>query len=61
MIEKKLEEQFIFGKKLLKLFSGNQNQEQNTFILSSEIFEQEANIIESFNEKYKQVKFIKIK
>ncbi len=56
MIEKKLEEQFIFGKKLLKLFSGNQNQEQKTFILSSEIFEQEANIIKDFNEKYKQVK-----
>ena len=56
MIEKKLVEQFIFGKKLFKLFPENQNQEQKTFIYSSEIFAQEANIIKEFENIYKQVK-----
>ena len=55
-IEKKLVEQFIFGKKLFKLFPENQNQKQKTFIYSSEIFEQEANIIKEFENIYKQVK-----
>ena len=47
MIERKLEEQFIFGK---KLFSEN----QRLFILSSEVIKTEVDIKNKFNNIYKQ-------
>ena len=45
IIEKKLEEQFIFGKKIF-------SEEQREFIFSDEIFKQENNIIKEFKIKY---------
>ena len=47
MIERKLEEQFIFGK---KLFSEN----QRLFILSSDVIKTELDIKNKFKKKYKQ-------
>ena len=51
VIEKKLEEEFIFGR---KKFSKN----REDFIFSSDIFEQEANIIKDFEKKYPQKKIL---
>ena len=45
IIEKKLEEQFILGKKIF-------SEEQREFIFSDEIFKQENNIIKEFKIKY---------
>ena len=49
VIENKLEEQFIFGKKKF-------SEVQRLFIFSSEIFEQEADIIKKFSNIYPQKK-----
>ena len=49
VIENKLEEQFIFGKKRF-------SEVQRLFIFSSEIFEQEADIIKKFSNIYPQKK-----
>ena len=49
VIEDKLEEQFIFGKKKF-------TEKQREFIFSSDIFKQEVNIIKEFELNYKQQK-----
>ena len=49
VIEDKLEEQFIFGKKKF-------SEKQREFIFSSDIFKQEANIIKEFERNYIQQK-----
>ena len=52
VIEDKLEEQFIFGKKKF-------SEKQREFIFSSDIFKQEANIIKEFERNYIQQKISK--